>query len=400
MSLKAVSEQDFERWKLYNNDKAQQNVKKDLHDQMELLSEAEPANHYIPRFFDSSNEFPGYKAEKDKIHFALFERNVEQLEFSSPFYRDLDTAMKSINQIGRAIGKVEEVAGKAIEIACDTPVTSGFCKVVGSTVHIIGQAAVEAIPTAVKEGAEKLTTHLEKNGISRETTHETGVSLVRIGSVVAGGTLLKKGLTTSVPKPKYPLAGRLNNVVTKQDTPVFFIREAKQKAAQAFYRNAIEMEQKLLPILDTITVNRPSHFPMHLNKFYKDCNVHYFKLNHLGPSKKGILEGHILYSDNGLFLIKSRVNSSAINSVTDKLNSMKLLESTNLYWDQRLGFLIDEIKRIGQEKGFGSVYLAWNPEKNAVLTTLTHRSEPILSTTTLSTGIHATPLTVVEIALP
>jgi len=398
MSLLSVSE-DLDRFKLCDNGKTQQSVKKDLHDRMSLLSEPETEIPSLSGFSSPFNDFPSFTAEKDKIHSDLSERNVEKVDFSSPFYRNLNSAMESINKVGRGIGKVEAVVDKVIEVACDTPATSFFCQTVGSSVRVIGEAVTAAIPNAIKECPDKLAAHLEENGIPKETTLETGVSLMRIGSVAASGALLKKGIT-SFSKPKYPLAGRLNNVATKHDVSAFYSREAKAQAAQASYRNAIETELRLRPILDIVPVNRPLHFPEHLNEFYKNCNVHSFKLNHLGLSKKGTLEGHLLYSDNGLFLIKSRTKSYAINSLTDKLPSMKLIESTHLYHDQRLGYLLDEIKRVGQEKGFGSVYLAWDPEKNAVLSTLTHRSEEILSTTTLSTGIHATPLTVVEIAIP
>ena len=116
--------------------------------------------------------------------------------------------------------------------------------------------------------------------------------------------------------------------------------------------------------------------------------------------KTGRMEGHLLYQtleqEGSLFLMKTRIASTA---VTEKIGNRQLIQSTGLDANGRLQFMIDEVVRVSQQKGFKDVYLAWDPIRTPLATVLSERY-PIQSVSTLSAGLHADPLAVAKIVLP
>lgn len=329
-----------------------------------------------------------YKSETDRIHNSLAQRNIEKIDFSSPFYQTLDTDMTRINAIANVIGEVEKGVSKVVSVACDTPLTRGLCTVVGLSVQNLGKAIAYATPDAVKNGASDLATHLENNGVSKKNIKDIGPNLLNLGTLPIGGILGKISKVT--PISKLSLAETAAEAAS-------LVRAQKAIASHEIFRETIKKEQKLISELNLPPLNKPIHFPPHQNSFYADVHVHSFALYQVGPHKKGSLKGMLLHNDNGFFLIKPSETSHAVKAKTKAIN---LFESKNLLADERIGLIFNEIKQVAREKGLEKVYIAWNPEFQPLLTVLKNQSETVLSKGTFSTGLHSPPMAVVEVAVP
>jgi hypothetical protein len=311
-------------------------------------------------------------------------------------FRILAAAMSGINVVATPIKVVEGLVGAAVAAGCDTRATAPVCRTVGRAAGYVGKAAAYVVPDVLIQGVENTVLYLERNGIPRATTAETGRSLLSLSWVAPLPFMMRRPRVT---------VGEVVAEVSADHAEVTSREVARLEAthrARVRYEQGLDMEKMRIARLRSYTgsTQLPQGFPRHLHQFYSQCETHSFRRTKLGARGNGILEGHLLYKpfeNNALFVVQ--LNSQQ-RVVMEKIGPHRLIRSTGLYWDKRLGCMVDEVMKLAQEKGFERVYLAWNPSALPLATTLASRSHPILSVNSLSTGIHSPPLPVVEIAVP
>ena len=177
---------------------------------------------------------------------------------------------------------------------------------------------------------------------------------------------------------------------------------ALKKAASLAYGKELEAQKALMPNLEAFAskFKSPPSFPKNKNHFLDKCDTHSFKVTGLGNRRTGILKGHLLYQqmdDKGLFLIQNYTGSFALQN---KIGSSVIIKHVGMSTHERLVYMLDVIKGFSKDKGFKSVYVAWDHEIHSLLTTLKNPLNDIVSVTTLSNGLNRNPLTVIEILVP
>lgn len=352
----------------------------------------------------------------------VFEHQLSPIE-------TLRGAMNTMIFAAEPVDMVGEFIGAGIKKACSVPVMQPICKTTGEALGLIGQAIEESIPESLVQGADFVVQSLDEQGIPPEMTRKAAVSTLKVAAVYApiadvvsfSAANFAKGLKAAEVTAKSAASLAPAIELGEAELRKLATKEAREKA-YAGYREGLAKEQEAVQRLGELSqewvadpnpiANDLAPFtikgPQNINQFFVKCDVHPFKRTQVGPDQKGIVEGHLLYTEtghnihgkSGLFLIALH---SVASNVVNKVGSSRLIEATRMAWDQRVGAMIEEAFAVAREKGFTTVSLAWDHQKIPLIQAMNKQYPWGLihnGGSTLSTGLHQPPLTVINVFVP